>query len=718
MSDAKNNQNHFLFELGTEELPTSFLATAPDELQAKVTTLLTFENSTAPDVEVYVTPRRMTVSVQNLPDVQPARDVQLKGPPVRIALKDDGSPTPAGMGFAKKTGVAFESLTRLEIDGETYLVSKQTLPGKAIPDLLKEELPGLILGLSGSHFMAWGEGKIRFSRPLRWLVSLWNDQVLPVSIGLLTADRNSIGHRLLATQNTITIPSPAKYLELLEAHGAVIADVKKRRSLIWQQLQAKAQELGGQVLPNEDLLETVTMLVEKPFVVAGRFEDRYLDLPQEVIMTVMASHQKYFPLHDASGQKLLPYFLAVSNGKPESADSIRSGNEKVIRARLEDAKFFYADDCEILLENRLEKLKGITFQKGMGTLLDKANRLESLTSKILPYLGVSSEASKADALRAAKLAKTDLVSGMVFEFTELQGIMGYYYASVQKETSNVAHAIKEQYQPNFAGDAIPATECGRIISLVDKLDTLVAVFSRKSAKLPTGSKDPLGLRRMVNGIYQIAMAFQHNAEFDLKRLLEAAYEVVVANSQSESIKDKDFYSSAETLDLITTFFMQRVRSFLSDKGHRFDVIEAAIEVDEPLSEIHSVEKRIAGFEKLIENVDRLKSLYEPANRISNILGAQYNTSASPSDVNAALIKDASEKALYEQLLPLTKALNAQSEFGAYESELAKISPAVEAFFTAVMVNDPDAAVKANRYALLSCLNQYYKKMGTFSKLAV
>jgi glycyl-tRNA synthetase beta chain len=433
-------------------------------------------------------------------------------------------------------------------------------------------------------------------------------------------------------------------------------------------------------------------------------------------MTVMASHQKYFPLHDASGQKLLPYFLAVSNGKPESADSIRSGNEKVIRARLEDAKFFYADDCEILLDNRLEKLKGITFQKGMGTLLDKANRLESLTSKILPYLGVSSEASKKDALRAAKLAKTDLVSGMVFEFTELQGIMGYYYASVQKETSNVAQAIKEQYQPNFAGDAIPETECGRIISLVDKLDTLVAVFSRKSAKLPTGSKDPLGLRRMVNGIYQIAMAFQHHSEFDLKRLLEAAYEVVVANSQSESIKDKDFYSCAETVDLITTFFMQRVRSFLSDKGHRFDVIEAAIEVDEPLSEIHSVEKRIAGFEKLVQKLEQVKALYEPANRISNILGVNYNRSAKPADIKADLMKDASEKALYEQLLPLSKALSGQPEFAAYETELLKIAPAVEAFFTAVMVNDPDAAVKANRYALLSCLNQYYKKMGTFSKL--
>jgi glycyl-tRNA synthetase beta chain len=706
---ASPQGNQYLLEIGAEELPLEFLLSAPQELTDKVKAALNAEGLTHGDAQVYVTPRRLAFVIQNLPEQQEERTFKTKGPPIRVALDSSGNPSQAGLGFARKLGVEFSQLVQESIEGETYMVLNQQMPGRPTQKLLAELLPDIVLSLSGSHFMAWGQNTIRFSRPIRWLASLWNNQHLPLSIGPVQSGVISYGHRVMAN-GPVTITAVNDYLSLLEKNGVVMADQKLRKALIWQQLQASASEMGGVVEENETLLNTVTMLVEQPSIVVGRFEARFLEIPEEVTTTVMTAHQKFFPVRQKNGQ-LMPCFMTISNGRREAADIIRHGNEKVLTARLEDARFFFTEDQKTPLQDRLENLKGITFQKGLGSMYEKTRRLEKLAQQVAQALNYT-ESDQQQTQRAALLAKADLVTGMVFEFTELQGAMGRKYAKLSGEPEAVAEAIFEHYLPRFTGDLIAKSQVGIAVSLADKIDTIVAVFSQKNAKLPSGSKDPLGLRRMASGIIQTVL--ENKLTIDLIALMREAYQTLTASAPATA----QFQNEETTLDLVNTFVIQRFRGWLLEQDNRYDLIDAVLESGKaPLSDLQDVLMRLEALKKLTQHEDALKKVYEPANRIYKILSTQYNPTATTAEINTAHFRDPAENVLLDQI----KALEAQSvgqSYAALSEALSAINPAVELFFEKVMVNDPDDTVRKNRYNLLSVLNRSYLKLACFTRLVV
>jgi glycyl-tRNA synthetase beta chain len=726
--------NHYLLEIGTEELPRDFLLSAPTELADKVKALLADEAVPGGVVAVYATPRRLALSIKGLPETQEERTLTTKGPPVRVGLTPDGQPSPAGLGFARKLNVEFSALAREEIDGETYLVLNQRLSGRSVREMLAERLPELVLGLSGSHFMAWGSGTIRFARPIRWLVSLWNDTHLPVTIGLVRSGVESCGHRVLSA-GPVRIPSADHYLERLEDEGAVIVDPERRRAAIRAMLTAEAGRLGGVVPENEDLLDTVTMLVEKPFIVTGRFEERFLEIPEEVTTTVMIAHQKYFPVR-AADNHLLPCFLTVSNGKPDSADMIRHGNEKVLTARLEDARFFFEEDRKIPLEERLDALKGMTFQKGLGSLYEKVGRLEELSLQVSEALGYPLE-SRELVRRAARLAKADLATGMVFELTELQGAMGRRYAALAGEPEPVSEAIFEHYLPRFTGDAVARNPVGVAVSLADKIDTLIAVFSQKNAKLPSGSKDPLGLRRLASGLIQTVL--ENNLTLDVETLMRSAYrtlresfpdkpqpaaEAGESQSAEKSRKGKKAEGSAfrdedATLDDVRAFVLQRFKGMLLEQDNRYDIIDAALDSGcPPLADLTDVVARVRLLKTLTANPEALKRVYEPANRIYRILGTQYLPEARVSDISEELFRHESEGTLFRQITRLSVEEAGLRDGNALLERLIGFDETIGQFFDEVMVNDSDAMVRKNRYNLLSVLNRFYLQLACFSRLVV
>ena len=702
--------NQYLLEIGTEELPAGFLKSAPRELDEKVRGLLSEQAIDSGDVSVLATPRRLAILIDNLPEVQPARDVLLKGPPVRIGLDEKGNPTKAAEGFAKKSGIAASDLVPKEIEGESYLVFEKTVEGQPVSKILAEHLPDIILRLSGSHFMVWGDNpdSLKFSRPVRWLLSLWNDTPVPVYLGPVEAQPQTYGHRVLA-DNPVPVKSAASYIETLKEAGLVTVDQAARESQIWAALQASAKTMTGTVLENPELLHTVTMLVETPSVVVGHFEEKYLDLPAEVLTTVMASHQKYFPVYESDKKTLLPHFMTVSNGAEQAADNIRLGNEKVIRARFEDARFFFADDQKTSLASRVDDLRGITFQKGLGNLFDKTQRLMELSRVIADELAYSKQDVK-DAQRGAELCKADLVTSMVFEFTELQGVMGQKYAALSGENDAVADSIYEHYLPRFTGDAVAKTPAGIAVSLADKIDTITAVFTLKGAKLPTGSKDPLGLRRMASGILQTVL--ENNLTIDLEKLFEHSYEQIARFLPDERQEDE-----AKARDLIREFILQRLKVRLLEDDSRYDIIDAVLASGQPLSDLSDALKRIEHLKILVQDEAPFNAIYEPANRIGRMLKDQYNPASTLADVDESLLKESAEQALFKAVQQAGFKPD-DTDYAALTKSLSGLSSAITTFFDDVLVNDKDPAVKQNRYYLLSLLHTQYQRLADFSKLVV
>lgn len=699
--------NRYLLEIGTEELPVSFLQSAPTELSDKIKTALTQEGLPTEKVAVYATPRRLAVMIDNLPEQQADREELIKGPPTRIALDADGKPTKAGEGFAKKAGVDINAMQKETIDGEEYLTLRQKVSGKAVQQLLADILPEIILSLSGSHFMVWGGYDIKFSRPIRWLMSLWNQQHLPLSIGPVKSGTTTRGHRLNG-DDPITVSSADSYLETLWQHGNVMADQCQRRERIQEQLTAMADANNGFVPENPDLLETVALLVESPHVVMGGFQERFLEVPDAVITTVMTAHQKYFPLYDAKNKKLRPNFLTISNGNPSADDMIRKGNEKVITARLEDARFFFTEDQKIPLGDRLEKLKGVTFQKGLGSVFEKTQRLMSLSELVAKQLNLSKDEITLTR-RAAELAKADLVTGMVFEFTELQGVMGQKYAALAGEPEPVSTAIYEHYLPRFMGDDVAKSNVGIAVSLADKIDTLVCVFAQENAKLPTGSKDPLALRRMAAGVLNTVI--ENKLPINLVESFYAAYQQLgkLATASWET-----------TMARLHEFVMQRLKVNLLEQNIRHDVIDAVMSLTypetNPLCDLVDALTRLEALKILITDSAALQKIEEPANRIGKILGDNYD----PEVEIAALAKtkwvDPSEEALYKTLVTIKPV--SDSDYAAYLTQLQSLAEPVALFFEKVMVNDNDQQVRKNRYNLLSVINRYYLRFADFSKLVI
>ncbi|MBD0392813.1 MAG: glycine--tRNA ligase subunit beta, partial [Microcoleus sp. C1-bin4] len=532
---------NFLLELGTEELPASFVRSSAQQWQRLVPATLAEQSLTNDSINVYATPRRLAVLVKGLPVQQLDREEEVKGPPASSAFKD-GKPTKAAEGFAKKQGVEIDALEVRATDKGDFVFVLKKIPGRKTADILAELVPQWINKLEGKRFMRWADGDLKFPRPIRWMVALLDDTVLPITLvsgsDTVNSDRISQGHRVLHTPPTpplgkggtggVSIPQAEDYVECLRA-ACVEVDRSQRKTQIKAQVEAAATKQGGYADITEELLEEVTDLVEWPNAVVGKFDEEFLILPPEVITTIIVTNQRYFPiLKSPDYPELLPYFITISNGSPAKAAIIAAGNERVVRARLADGQFFYKADLAKPLEDYLPKLETVTFQEDLGTVRAKVDRLCKIASLIVNQLQITEE-EQADVARAALLCKADLVTQMVYELPEMQGIMGQKYALASGESEAVATAIFEHYLPRGAGDKLPQTLTGQIVGIADKLDTLVSIFGL--GMLPTGSSDPFALRRAANAITNIIWAAQ--LPVNLHQLLaEVVAEFTAARSET------------------------------------------------------------------------------------------------------------------------------------------------------------------------------------------
>ncbi|WGV28683.1 glycine--tRNA ligase subunit beta [Halotia branconii] len=709
----------FLLEVGTEELPASFLSDAIAQWQERIPQSLEVNNLTSASVEVYGTPRRLAVLIKGLPSQQPDREEEVKGPPAQAAFKD-GKPTPAAAGFAKKQAVELEALEVRPTDkGDFVFVQKRT-PGRPVAEILTELVPQWILNLEGKRLMRWGDGDMRFSRPIRWLVALLNETVLPIELvngsETIKSDRISFGHRVLHPEK-VTINQASDYVNtLLSAH--VVVDVKERAKIIEEQVKASVKTLDGCTEIYPDLLAEVTNLVEWPSAVVGKFEPEFLHLPAEVITTVMVSHQRYFPVFKAADYKeLLPNFVTVSNGDSSKSDIIAVGNERVIRARLADGQFFYEADLAKPLENFLPQLEKVTFQEDLGSLRVKVDRIVKIAQQITDQLQLEKN-QRHNIQRAALLCKADLVTQMVYEFPELQGIMGQKYALASGEPTEVATAIFEHYLPRGADDILSQTLTGQIVGLADRLDTLVSIFGL--GLIPTGSSDPFALRRAANAIINITWAA--NLPINLEDLLQQ----IAADFAATYNKDK-----AQLTTTLQEFFLQRIRTLLQEeKQIDYDLVNAVLGENDPeyteraLEDLLDVRDR-ALYLQQIRNDGTLDKIYETVNR-STRLAAQGDLDTKQLEpttvVNQELFQKSSESAFFNALVDLVPQTQAAQESRNYQllvTGLEKIAPTVSSFFDgadSVLVMDSNLEIKRNRLHILGLLRNHARVLADFGAI--
>jgi glycyl-tRNA synthetase beta chain len=696
MSDSINRQD-FLFELGTEELPPKALKTLSAALESEVLAGIkdlfgkqaayAFEGTI---VNSYAAPRRLALFLGNLADEVPSSTFMMQGPPARIAYDEQGKPSKALEGFARKCGTTTDKL--VDIDGKMSF--SQELPAKALAD----ELPAIIESALGKlpipKRMRWGASRTEFVRPVKWLVMLMGTQVIECEILGLTAGRNTRGHRF-HHNHEIVLSHANEYLENLESVGYVMADFEERREKIRAQVEAEGSLVDGIAQIDEDLLDEVTGLNEWPVALTGRFEERFLDVPAQALITSMKEHQKYFHVTDSDG-KLMPFFITISNIESTDPAQVIAGNEKVIRPRLSDAAFFFETDKKRTLESRIEDLKSIVFQKDLGTLHDKASRVAILAKHIAEQLGQD----QAKAERAALLAKTDLMTDMVYEFTDLQGLMGYHYALNDGEDEAVALAQNEQYMPRFSGDELPKSEPGIAVALADRLDTLTGLFGINQP--PTGSKDPFALRRASLGVLRIIV--ERQLDLDLEDLIKVA-----ADSHS-NLPARD---GLETK--IVDFMLERFRAWYDDEGIAIEAYLAvhALRPTRPLE-----------FDQRVQAVSHFRTLEEAGalaaanKRVSNILSKQ-DAKISDSVSQELLIEDA-EKALAASVANKSAELEplfAAGNFKEVLESLAELRPTVDQFFDEVMVMADDEAVRNNRLALLNQLRNLFLGVADISALS-
>ena len=709
---------NFLLEVGTEELPADFVSSAIAQWRTKIPASLSENFLNPPAVEYYATPRRLAVLIKDLSQQQVDREEEVKGPPVRAAFKD-GQPTKAAEGFARKQGVNLEDLEiRDTPKGEFVFIQKQ-IKGRSSSEILQELCPQWITGLEGKRFMRWGDGDLRFPRPIRWLVALWDGEVLPLELvngsESIKSDRTSRGHRILHP-DTVTIARATDYVETLRS-AAVEVDSAARKEKIESDIVAVADSIGAKAEIYPDLLEEVVDLVEYPTAIAGKFDADFLKLPTEVITTVMVSHQRYFPVHKKSeNNTLLPNFITISNGNPDKKDIIAEGNGRVIRARLADAQFFYQADCDEHLDTYLPDLEKVTFQEDLGSMRDKVDRIIDMAKTIAEQLEVT-EAQQNEIESTALLCKADLVTQMVYEFPELQGIMGEKYALVSGESPTVAKGIFEHYLPRGADDIMPTTLNGQVVGLADRLDTLVSIFGL--GMIPSGSSDPFALRRAANGVVNIT--WSGDLAIDLNELLEqGAADFVSAHSERES-----------PLAALQEFFVQRIRTLLQDeKDIDYDLVNAVVGDNDPeyteraLEDLLDVRDR-ALFLQETRNNGKLNEIYETINRSARLAakGDLDTQVLDPQDlIDPELFEESSEREFYEalvELLPQTEASLEERNYQSLIDSLAKIAPVVSNFFdgeNSVLVMAENPEVKRNRLNLLGLLRNHGRVLADFGAI--
>ncbi|MEQ9000950.1 MAG: glycine--tRNA ligase subunit beta [Coleofasciculus sp. B1-GNL1-01] len=709
----------FLLEVGTEELPANFVESAIKQWQSRLSQSLDQYLLTPDSIQVYGTPRRLAVLIQGLPRQQPDREEEVKGPPVKAAFKD-GKPTKAAEGFARKQGVSLDDLEIRETKkGEFVFVVKKII-GRSAIEILPEVIPQWIFGLEGKRFMCWGDGDLKFSRPIRWLVALLDDTVLPIELvngsETIISDRLSRGHRILHPES-VTLAKAEDYVKSLES-AFVIVERDRRKQIIQDQVQSAAQKLNGHTLLYEELWDEVTDLVEYPTAIVGKFDAEYLILPPEVVKTVMVTHQRYFPVFkDETATELLPHFITLSNGDPAKSEIIAAGNERVIRARLADGEYFYKTDLASPLESYLPKLETVTFQDELGSMRQKVGRIEKTASRIAEQLAVS-QTQWTDIIRAAALCKADLVTQMVYEFPELQGVIGQKYAVASGESEAVATAIFEHYLPRGAGDKLPETLIGQVVGLADRLDTLVSIFGL--GMIPTGSSDPFALRRAANAVVNIT--WEGNLGINLDQLLQDVSADFVATYSEKS----------SPVEVLQEFFIQRIRTLLQDEQMiDYDLVNAVLgENDQEytqraLKDVLDVRDRALFLQGIRKN-GKLDEIYETVNRSAR-LSMQGDLDFQQLDPKAVvhpdLFEKSSEPAFYEALValvPRTQTAQKERNYQQIVDALAEVTPIVSTFFddkeAGVMVMDENPEIRRNRLNLLGLLRNHARVLAEFGAI--
>lgn len=678
-----------LLEIGTEEMPANILPGTVKDLSALAEAKLTEARLSFEKVTIYATPRRLAVLAFGVSEKQSDEEVKKRGPSIQAAFDADGNPTRAAQGFARGAGVDPSALVK---DGN-YVWAEIVNAGKPVEEVLPQVFTDIILGLSFPKSMHWGSEELRFIRPIRWLVALCGENVVPMELAHVRSGRTSRGHRFLCKE-PVEITVPADYKETMRK-AFVIVDQDERREMIRQGLLAKAAELGGEIWPNPGLLEEINYIVEYPTPLYGRIDEDFLKLPQPAVVTPMRDHQRYYPVHAKDGS-LMPYFLTVRNGGTKALENVQIGNERVLRARLDDAKFFFDNDRKKSLEAHREDLKRITYQENMGTLYDKAVRLQALTAAIGEAWGFSEE-EKADAGRAAYLSKSDLATGMVTEFTELQGEMGKEYALLDGEKANVAQAIFEQYMPRFAGDILPQQPIGRALSLADKLDNLAATFLR--GLIPTGSQDPFALRRQTIGAVNILV--DGKIHWDVREGIAKALALLPGTDEAKKT------AAGQNEE----FFRQRIRAILLDQGIDYDIIDAVL--SGPVDDIYALFLKAQSMKE--SGVKEETELRQAVTRLANITKGKDAVSVLP-----ALFADEAEKNLWAAYV--AAGLKANEAYQAYDyaaalPALRTLTQPINDYLDKVMVMVDDEAVRTNRISTLKKVLDLFNLWGDFSKLA-
>lgn len=711
-----------LFEIGTEEIPAKFMPGILKQLKELAAAKMQELRIPFEDITVYGTPRRMAFIAGGVAETQADVVVEAKGPSVKIAYVS-GAPSKAAQGFARGQGVDVKDL----VVRDNYVYAVKHLAGQPVVELLPGLLMDILTSLSFPKTMRWADYEFRFVRPIRWMVALFGDQIIPVEIcgvksgkfsmghrfmqqslkaaaesqGLLSAALSKVGNKvysaLAGVKGAVEIPSAGDYKKVMY-DNFVMVDQDERRTLILQQIKDLAAQNGGEAEINEDLLEEVNYLVEWPTALCGKFEEKFLSLPKECIITPMREHQRYFPVLDEDGN-LLNKFITVRNGGSEHLDIVTHGNERVLRARLSDAEFFFNEDRATKLEDRLEKLKTVSFQEGLGNMYDKSERLVKMAEML--RFAINTPVDEEELRRCALLCKTDLVTGMVIEFTELQGVMGREYALLDGEKPEVATGIFEHYLPRFAGDALPATTIGRIVGIGDKLDNICATFSRGLA--PTGSQDPYALRRQALGVINI--------------LLDANYHISLAKIIAGTLYLLDIKpeETGKLVPQIMEFFKQRLRNLLMDQGIRYDVIDAVF-ADKRNDDMVDLAVRCKALAAYVE-AGNAEPLVQVSVRVSNLCKKIEKEVA----ISGALFKDESENKLHEVVAAVSKKIIPEIVLYDYAAVLKageKVIEPVNTFFDNVMVMDEDENVKNNRLAMLEEVRGIVNAVGDLSLLVL
>ncbi len=684
--------NTLLIEIGTEELPPTAAKKLTDTLSSFISTQLSESGFTFTDVSPYVTPRRLALTISEISHQQPGQNIERKGPAIKAAYDDKGEPTKAALGFAKSCGVDIKDLETLESGKGAWLYFKSLCAGKSLQQVLPEIIEQGLSKLPIPKSMRWGSSDVEFVRPIHWVVVMYGSDVVPCTIKNIAASNITYGHRFHAPE-PISLSHADEYQALLLS-AKVIADFTQRQNKIRILLEECATKNNASLNYSDSLLEEVTNLVEWPSIIVGEFSKSFLDIPQEALVVTMQDAQRYFPMFSKQDQKLLPLFITIANIESTNPDTVKRGNERVIKPRFDDAGFFWTRDKQTRLEDRAKDLQGILFEKQLGSLLEKTQRVAELAKSLCKQINIDSVHS----VRAAQLCKADLLTDMVNEFPKLQGIMGRYCAQHDNEPMEVAMAIEEHYQPLQSGSALPLSDAGKIVAICDRIDTMIGIFA--TGKKPSGVKDPYALRRAALGVVRISI--DGKVDFDLPALLKQS---------SQLLKNKLDTSVAE--HEVFDFILERLRGYFVDQDIEPDTFEA----------VRSVKPtRLLDFAKRIHAVQKFRTLPESESlaaankRISNIL---KKTTSVNSTVNESLLTEIAEQELFNQITNLAKDVAPKFAARRYSNaltDLAQLRPTIDQFFDDVMVMDENEQIRNNRIALIASVNQLFSTVADISLL--